>query len=177
MATRSRQKPGRKAPVSGAGKRVLRRVGANAKKGWNRTLRRHPLVGVLASIALGIAAVVMLLLGVILESFLYYLVSALAGLGTLAIRRAQQIQRERAARPPRPVPGSGPRPSSPPPNSGPKPAPAGSSVKCTETGKPIDVCSLHSRHVATSEGVETFGRPLGSPIGRRRKRDKPGSTP
>lgn len=178
MATRTSAKSGRRRPVSSAGKRGLGKVAGNARRGWKKTLRRHPSVGVLASILLGIVAVVSLLLGVILESALYYLVMAMSALGALAIRRAQQMARERHAAPPpraRPTTG-GPRKPPPPKPADATPPPATGPVKCTETSKPIDTCGCSSRHVASEQGARRYGRPVGTPMGKRAKQGKPPMT-
>ena len=161
MATRTRRRP-----VSNAGRASVGRFMGNAKKGAKKQMRKHPLIGVLLQVVLGIVAVVALVLGVVLETSLYYLVVAVAGLGALAVRRAQQMERVRQGVPPKPSAG-GPRtaPPPPPPSSGPKPA-AGGVVKCTATGKPTDQCDCYSRHVATEDGVKRYGRPLGTPFGR-----------
>lgn len=171
MPTRTSPKSGRRRPVPSAGKRGLGRVAGHAKRGWKKTLRKHPMVGVLTSILLGIVAVVSLLLGVILESALYYLVVAMSALGALAIRRAQQMARERHAAPPpraRPTTG-GPRKPPPPKPAEATPPPATGPVKCTETGTLIDDCGCASRHVASPRGAERYGLPVGSPMGRRTK--------
>lgn len=169
MATRQqpwatgKHKPRGKRTASGRG---LGRMAGHARRGWRKTLRRHPWFGVLLQVLLGIVAVVALVLGVVLESSLYYLVMALGGLGTLAVRRAQQMERARQGVPPRPSSG-GPRTAPPPPkpDAGPEPAPGGV-VKCTATGRPATECDCYSRHVATQEGVKRYGRPLGTPFGR-----------
>lgn len=186
MASRTRQAPpwptgrrttGKRRPVSGAGARGLRHVADNARRGWKKTLRKHPAVGVAASVLLGVVAVLALLAGVILESFLYYLVMALSGLGALAIRRAQMMARQRhQAPPPRARPtGAGPRPPKPAAGSE-GPAASSGPPKCTETGQPVGECDCASRHVATAEGARRYGVPVGSPIGRRKKAPKPQAT-
>ena len=43
------------------------------------------------------------------------------------------------------------------------------SVTCTETGRRITKCTCRSQHVATQEMVKFYGRPLGTPIGARRR--------
>lgn len=167
--------PGRKRPVSSAGKRGLGRFAGNAKKGWRKTLRRHPSVGIAASVLLALVAVVSLVLGLVLESALYYLVVAIAGLGALAMRRAAQMERERQKAPPRARPTSG-GPKTPPPSAASTPPPAGGVVKCTETSRPIADCDCASRHVASSDGARRYGLPVGSPMGRRKKTEKPSGT-
>jgi hypothetical protein len=141
-------------------------VAGRAKRGARKALRKHPMLGVFLQVVLGIVAVVALVLGVVLESSLYYLVMALGGLGTLAIRRAQAMERARQGVPPKPTT-SGPRKpaSPPPPSSGSKPTASGV-VKCTATGRPATDCDCYSRHVATEDGVKRYGRPLGTPFGR-----------
>lgn len=170
MATRQqpwatgRHKPRRKR--STASGRGLRRVAGHARRGWRKTLRKHPWFGLLLQVLLGVVAVVALVLGVVLESSLYYLVMAMGGLGALAIRRAQQMERARQGVPPRPSTG-GPRTAGPPPRpaAGPEPAAAGV-VKCTATGRPAEECDCHSRHVVTEAGMKRYGRALGTPFGR-----------
>lgn len=167
MATRTRAKPSRKR--STASGRGLGKVAGRAKRGARKALRKHPMLGVFLQVVLGIVAVVALVLGVVLETSLYYLVVALAGLGTLAVRRAQAMERARQGVPPKPTT-SGPRKpaSPPPPSSGPKPA-AGGVIRCTNPpNKPIDECDCHSRHIATEDGVKRYGRPLGSPYGKKK---------
>lgn len=176
MATRTPPRRGPKRPMSGAGKSMLGRVAGNAKRGWKKTVRKHPMVGVVTSIVLAIVAVVSLLLGVILESALYYLVMAMSGLGALAIRRAQQMARERPGGASRPRPTSGgPRkpPPPPPPSPGADPPPPSGPLRCTATGRPASECDCASRHVISSEGARRYGVPLGSPIGRRKREARP----
>lgn len=166
MATRTGAKPTRKRPVSDAGRRGVRRFAGNAKRGAKKQLRKHPFIGLLLQVVLGVVAVMALILGVVLESSLYYLVMALGAFGALAIRRAQQMERARQGVPPTPT-SRGPR-TAPPPSStsgsGSKPATGG--VKCTATGRPAEECDCFSRHVVTSDGVHRYGRPLGTPFGR-----------
>lgn len=152
--------------MSDAGRRGVRRFAGNAKRGAKKQLRKHPFIGLLLQVVLGAVAVMALILGVVLESSLYYLVMALGAFGALAIRRAQQMERARQGVPPRPT-SRGPRTTPPPPpaSSGPPPA-AGGVVKCTATGRAATECDCFSRHVATDDGVKRYGRPLGTPFGR-----------
>ena len=164
-ATRTGAKPTRKRPVSNAGRSGLGRFAGNARKGWRKTLRKHPFLGIVLQVVLGLVAVLALVAGVVLETGLYYLVMALAGLGSLAVRRAQQMERARQGVPPKPT-SRGPRTPPPTPGSGSGPQPAAGGVKCTATGRPAAECDCHSRHVATEDGVKRYGRPLGTPFGR-----------
>ncbi|OJY47581.1 hypothetical protein [Pseudonocardia sp. 73-21] len=156
-----KHKPRRKT-ASGRG---LGKMAGRARRGARKALRKHPMLGVLLQVLMGVIAVVALVLGLVLESALYYLVIAMAGLGTLAIRRAQQAERTRQGPAPKPSTGSPRTPSPPKPSAGPEPA-AGGVVKCTATGRPATECDCYSRHVATQEGVKRYGRPLGTPFGR-----------
>lgn len=174
-------KTARKGPVSGAGRKVGKRVSGNAKRKWRRTLRRHPSVGVLASVLLAVLAVALLAVGLLAENVLYFLAMGLSALGSVAITRARHLeaerqQRQRANRPTvadhpkvRPHPSQGEEAS-------PSSAAAPGVVKCTDTGKAIADCGCSSRHVATAEGVKRYGLPLGSPMGRRAKTSKPSAT-
>jgi len=167
MATKTRAKPSRR-PVAGAAKGYLGRSAARAKRGYAKTMRKHPFLGILLQVLLGAVAVVALILGVVLESSLYYLVMALGGLGALAIRRAQQMERTRHGVPPKPT-ASGPRKPTapPPPSSGQKPASGG--LKCTATGRTLEgdnPCDCHSRHVRQQSNADRLGYPLGHPYGK-----------
>lgn len=161
----------RRNPVSNAGRSMLGRVVGNAKRGCKKTLRKHPSVGIAASVLLGIVAVLSLVLGMVLESVLYYLVMAVAGLGALAIRRAQQMERTRQSAPPKPST-AGPRkpPPEQPDGEPPAPKPAEDVVECTRTGKVAAECDCVRMHVMSGRGVKKFGRPLGTPIGKQRDR-------
>lgn len=165
-------------PVSGVGRKVGSRVAGNARRGWKRTLRRHPSVGVLASVLLAVLAVVLLLGGLLAENVLYFLASSLSALGTVAITRArlleQRRQEQRRANRPTVSPPTRPR-EEPKPSDSPPP-PSSGLVLCTETQRPIADCGCASRHVATPEGAKRYGLPVGSPMGRRAKAAKPSAT-
>lgn len=159
--TRGRSRPGFAARTArGQGKRIGR--------AWGRATRRHPWLNLFLSIVLSVIAVLALVLGSVLQSVLYYLVMALAGLGALAIRRAQQMDSARQANPPKTAPRQ-PRPEPTPPPGKARPTAAAGPVTCTDTGKVAKECDCASRHVETEKGVRQFGRPIGSPIGRRKK--------
>ncbi|MGL5911040.1 MAG: hypothetical protein ACRCZP_13615 [Phycicoccus sp.] len=170
--TRKRSTAGRNR-ASTAGRQMLGRVRGNAAKGWKRTLRKHPVLGVLLSIVLAAVGVLLLITGLLAQNALYYLAFALSALGSVAVARAghlerQRQERQRAARPkvhtppPRERP-PGPRTEQPPPASG-------GVVKCTDTGRPIGDCDCASRHVATADGARRYGLAVGAPMGRRKKR-------
>jgi len=175
MATATKGKPRRK-PVTNAGKRGLGRAKKQAQARWKRTTRKHPTVGLVAYLVAGVASVVMLVIGLTAETLLFrllgFLVAALGGLGTLALKQARKMEdAERQAPRVRPQ-GDGPRrppPPSPPSGSTPPPA-TGGLVKCTETGKVASECDCATRHVATAEGAERYGRRLGEPYGKRKKK-------
>jgi len=126
-----------------------------------------------------VLAVVLLVTGLLLENVLFYLATTLAGLGGVATRRAVFLEQERQRK------NGGPKVTMPPPSSrSSKPKPDGSAprtasggvVKCTDTGKPISECGCASRHVATEDGSDRYGKPVGSPIGRKAKQRSTGGT-
>lgn len=163
-----KHKPGTRGKRSTASRRGLGRIAEHAKRGWKKALRNHPWFGVLLQVVLGIIAVVALVLGVVLESSLYYLVMAMGGLGTLAVRRAQQMERTRQGAQPRPRPTTGGPKAPPPTSSGAKPA-ADAPLKCTATGRPLDGddrCDCHSRHVRQQKNAARMRLPLGHPYGK-----------
>jgi hypothetical protein len=169
--------------VSSTGGRILGHLVKNTRRSWGRALRRHPALGMVLSIALAVVGVVMLGVGLLAENLLYYLATALSGLGSVAVARARHLERQRqqqtAARRPNVAQ---PRPQRPPGTTGSTgstsaDAPAASGVVvCTETGNPITECGCATRHVATAEGARRFGRPVGSPMGRRLRQTKPAAT-
>lgn len=171
MPTRQGAKT-RSNPAAGVAGHMLGKVRKNAAQGWKKALRRHPALGVALSIALAVLGVLMLIVGLFAENALYFLATALSGLGSLAVARARHLERQRqqqqAARRP-----TVSKPAAPPRAEQPTPPPAdqaqGGVVCCTETGKPISDCGCASRHVATAEGAGRYGRPIGSPMGRRTK--------
>lgn len=130
------------------------------------------------AIGLGLAAVLALTVGLVAESALSYTVSTMGALGAVAVRRAEQWQAQyeqekRASRTPRPAASPPPKPAQ---GGEAAPPPSGGQVRCTETGKPADLCGCATRHVATAEGAARYGRPVGSPIGRRARASKPAGT-
>jgi len=154
-----------------------------AKKGLGKALRKHPLLGLVLQIAFAALAVVLLVTGLLLENVLFFLATALSGLGALATRRAVVLEQERQRRSgPKvhmPPPGSRPRKTRPEPGGAAPPAPGSGPVTCTETGRPIEgdnKCDCASRHVATEEGARRYGRPVGAPLGRKGKQHKTGDT-
>ncbi|TAK32316.1 MAG: hypothetical protein EPO40_03035 [Myxococcaceae bacterium] len=166
-AGKHKPKPGQKRRPTASG-RGLGKIAGRAKRGARKALRKHPMLGVLLQVLLGIVAVVALVLGVVLESSLYYLVMAMGGLGTLAIRRAQQMERTRQGAQPKARPTTGGPKTPPPTSSGAKPA-ADAPLKCTATGRPLDGddrCDCHSRHVRQQKNANRMRLPLGHPYGK-----------
>lgn len=166
----------RRGPASSAGRHLLGKVRKNATQGWKKALRRHPALGVVLSIALAVVGVLALTIGLLAENALYFLATALSGLGSLAVARARLLERQRqqqqaARRPTVSKPAARPHPGRPPAAEPEQPA---GPVRCTETGKLAAECGCASRHVTSSDGVTFFGRPLGTPLGRRNK--TPGTT-
>lgn len=162
----------RRGPASSAGRHLLGKVRRNASQSWKKALRRHPALGVVLSIALAVAGVLALTIGLLAENALYFLATALSGLGSLAVARARLLERQRqqqqaARRPTVSKPAARPHPGRPP--AAEPEQPQGGVVRCTETGTPIGDCDCASRHVATAEGAGRYGRPVGSPMGRRTK--------
>lgn len=135
----------------------------------------------IVSVVLSILSLTVLGAALITESLLLLVVSALSALATVAQvrwsqQRAKEDLRKAAARPKsRPKATTKPAPSS----SEPKPAEPvsnGGVVLCTETGSKVDDCRCASRHVATAEGARRYGLPVGSPMGRRAKKERPAAT-
>lgn len=151
------------------------------KKSASKTLRKYPLLGVVAKIGFAVAAIALLVTGLLLENLLFFLASALSGLGALAVRRAVQLEKERQQRGPKvtmPPPSSRPREPTPKPGAASASPPANGPVLCTESKKPIDgvgKCDCASRHVATEEGARRYGRPVGTPLGRKSKQKASGT--
>lgn len=169
----------RRGPVSGAGRKVGARVGKDAARKWKRTLRRHPAVGIIASVLLAVLAVALLVTGLLAENLLYLLASILSGLGGVAINRARHLeqQRQEQARAKRPTVSQHPKAQEAKDESSSSTPPSSSGVVlCTETRRPIADCGCASRHVATAEGAKRYGLPVGSPMGRRAKAAKPSAT-
>jgi hypothetical protein len=145
------------------------------QQSFRKQLRKRPLLGLILQIAFAVLAVILLVTGLMLESLLFYLATALSALGALATRRAVVLEQERQKRGPRvtpPSPRSGPRKAAPKPGGSDPPPPTNGVVKCTETGKPTKDCECASRHITTKAKSEQFGRPIGSPYGRRNKPSK-----
>jgi hypothetical protein len=157
-------------------KSPIRRRVDGIKKGFGRAMRKHPWIGLLLQIVFAVLAVALLVTGLLLENVLFFLATTMSALGGVATRRAIFLEQERQRQQsgpkvsrPRPA-GSGPRTSTPKAGGAAPPPSAGGVVKCTETGKPIKDCGCSSRHVATPEGAQTYGKPVGSPIGRKNKK-------
>ncbi len=136
----------------------------------------------LVSVLLSIVTLVLLGTALITESILLLVVSALSGLATAAQIRWSQKRTEndlrKAATRPRPKTARTPRPSAPKASGEPtgEAVPSGGAVMCTDTGREISGCDCATRHVATTEGAQRFGLPVGSPMGRRKKAAKPAGT-
>lgn len=167
-ASEKRRPPPRKQPWA---KRV--------QKGFGKALRKYPLLGLLLQIGFAVLAVVLLVTGLLLENVLFFLATTLSALGGVATRRAVFLEQERQRK------NTGPKVTMPAPSSrtskpkaggtSPPPAAAGA-VKCTDTGKPISECGCASRHVATEDGAARYGKPIGTPIGRKTKQRSTGGT-
>lgn len=146
-----------------------------------KTKPRFSLDRGLVSVVLSILSLTVLGAALITESLLLLVVSALSALATVAqVRWSQQRAKEdlrKAAARPKSRPKTTTKPTQP--TSEPKPAEAASNggvVLCTETGKPIDSCGCASRHVATADGARRYGLSVGSPMGRRAKKERPAAT-
>lgn len=149
----------------------MRRRRGRARRGLPRNL---------LSLALSSAAAALLVAGLVTESLLYYVATALMSLASLAEIRAWRMQmrmddrRKGQTIPPRRKRPTGPATSSPggqarAAESGPGPTGTRQDgpVRCTETNEPTDKCDCASRHVVTEDGARRYGLPVGSPIGRR----------
>lgn len=149
-----------------------------------RPAKRKPKLGLdrgIVSVVMSIVSLTVLGAALITESILLLVVSALSALATAAhVRWRQQRAREdlrKAAirRPSRPRSTTKPpAPSEPKPST--EPPAAGGVVLCTETGRKVDECGCASRHVASPEGARRYGLPVGSPMGKRAKKEKPAAT-
>lgn len=135
----------------------------------------------LVSVVLSIVSLTVLGTALIAESALLLVVSGLSALATvLQVRWSQQRARaelKKEAAKPR-ARRSKPNAAAPPaekPTTGPGAA-GGGLVLCTDTSKPVESCECASRHVATAEGARRYGLPVGSPMGRRAKKDRPVTT-
>lgn len=146
------------------------------QRGFRRQLRKRPMLGLILQIVFAVLAVVLLVTGLLLENVLFFLATTLSALGGVATRRAIHLEQERQKR-------SSPKVTMPPPSarqrrSAPKTSPADSApsangaVLCTETKKPTKDCDCASRHITTAAKSQQFGRPIGSPYGRRNKSGK-----
>lgn len=133
----------------------------------------------LVSVAMSIVSLTLLGAALITESLLFLVVSALSALATAAqirwaTQRAKEDARKAATRRPS-RPRATTKPTVPAAESEPAAPPTGGVVLCTETGKPVEgeqKCDCASRHITSSEGVDYFGRPIGTPLGRRKKQQK-----
>jgi len=145
-----------------------------AQKGFGKALRRHPLLGLVLQIAFAVLAVVLLVTGLLLENVLFFLATTLSALGALATRRAVVLEQERQKRsgPKVTMPPPSSRSSKPKPGSAAPPPPANGVVLCTESRKPTKECDCASRHITTEAKSRQFGRPIGTPYGRRNKPGK-----
>lgn len=160
-----KHKPGQR----GKPKTAYGRIWDNTKRSYAKATRKHPWINLVLQVVFGLVAVVALVLGSVLQSVLWWLVLALSGLGTLAIRRAQQMERDRQASRPRPRPTSA-GPKTPPPDPEAKPT-QGGSLKCSATGRPLDgdnPCDCHSRHVRQQKNADRLGLRIGDPYGKRK---------
>jgi len=155
-------------------KRMRKRAGAK----WNRAMGKHPVLALSLSIVFAIIGTAALVLGVLTENLLYGLVVALGAFGTVAVRRAQHLeqqrqQQKRANRPTvaTPPPAEKRRTAQPEPDESPRSkARSARVVKCTRTGAPAKTCDCAPDHVATQDGVNYYGRPLGHPLGPRNRK-------
>lgn len=147
------------------------------KKGLAAHLERG-----LLSVVLSIVSLLLMIVALATESLLLMLVTGLSIVATVAqvrmVRKRQEQQRRKAAAkmPPRPRPA--PKEQTGPRKATAEQVPVGV-VLCADTSKPIEgenKCECASRHVATQAGVETFGLPLGSPLGKKKKSKRPSST-
>lgn len=159
----------RRKPPRTAAAKVASRVWANAKSNYAKATRKHPWMNLILQLVLGLVFVVTLVFGSVLQTFLYYLVLALSGLGQLAIVRARQMERDRQAAkpPPRPTK-AGPKMPPPPPKGSDVPPPTGG-LRCTATGRSLegdDPCDCKSRHVRKQSNADRRGVPLGYPYGK-----------
>lgn len=139
----------------------------------------------IVSVVLSILSSTVLGAALITESLLLLVVSALSALATVAQvrwsqQRAKEDLRKAAARPKsRPKATTKPTPPTSEPKAATEPVSSGGVVRCTETGRPTEgegKCDCASRHITSAEGVGHFGRPLGSPLGRRKKAKKAAMT-
>lgn len=155
-------------------------------KAKSRLGRLRPSRG-LVSVILSIVSLALLGTALIAESVLLLVVSGLSALATvLQVRRTQQraqAELKKAAAKPRarrPRPAAKTAPAEKPEGDTAEPTTTGGRVVlCTETGRPTEgdqKCDCASRHITSSEGVDYFGRPLGSPLGRRKKTTKSAMT-
>lgn len=164
----------RKPPPSGRRKKP-QTPWTRAKRKAKRHLDHHPGAALVVMIVLGALALACMALGLVLENVLYFLAMGLSALGTVAAARTRHLAEQRQqARPPKVRPERYAPPPKPKP-SGEQP-PAGGPVKCTETQKSIEECDCATRHVATAKGVDQFGLPLGSPIGKRKRTARESTT-
>jgi hypothetical protein len=82
-------------------------------------------------------------------------------------RRPTKEQERRNTPPPR-----RPTPKQPPGKRPPKQV-----IKCTSTGRDIDQCDCHSRHIRDPKGSARYKKPLGTPFGSPKGGTKPEATP
>lgn len=152
--------------------------GRKRRKGSKRRRNRT-----LLSVLLSIATLALLGVGLVTESLLYYLVSATFGLAVVAQRRAMKMEMRMADRsrgqtvPPKPRKArAGPPTADRAKKMRDEAAAARTAggatagpVRCTSSSKPVDDCDCASRHVTSQAGVDRYGLPLGSPLGRKKQ--------
>lgn len=127
----------------------------------------------LLAVLMSIVTSLFMILALVLESGLLFAVSALSTLATIAAVKAakQKAKNDRARKTALPKPPRVP-PSVKPKSTPTPPQPTGSTITCTETGKPTEQCPCASRHVVSAEGAKRYGGPVGRPIGRKAKEPK-----
>lgn len=149
-------------------------MGKRVQKGFAKALRKYPLLGLLLQIGFAVLAVVLLVTGLLLENVLFFLATTLSALGGVATRRAVFLEQERQMRSggPKVAPASSPRKPSAKPTADKAAPPADGVVLCTESKKPTKDCDCATRHITTAAKSRQFGRPVGTPYGRRNKPGK-----
>lgn len=126
----------------------------------------------LIAVLLSILTLAVLVAALVTEAGLSWAVVGASSLATAGAVRAQRQEAERERT--RKLPPRKPAGTSTPRSNGPRtaaPVP-GAVVKCTQTGQPIGDCPCATRHVATSVGASRYGRPVGTPMGRKKREPK-----
>jgi hypothetical protein len=179
MPPRARAKPAHQQTPWASGKRRppprKQPWAKRVQKGFAKALRKYPLLGLVLQIGFAVLAVVLLVTGLLLENVLFFLATTLSALGGVATRRAVFLEQERQMRSggPKVAPASsGTRRPSPKPTGPAPPPPADGVVLCTESKKPTKDCDCATRHITTAAKSRQFGRPVGTPYGRRNKPGK-----